>query len=469
MISRVSVIGLGKLGACMAATMAAKGMRVLGVDVSQRNVDLINQGRAPVVEPGLAEMIAENRARLHATTDYRAAITDSDASFIIVPTPSEESGRFSLRYMIEAAQEIGHALAQKSDYHLVVVTSTVLPGATQHGILPVLEKASGKRCGRDFGLCYNPEFIALGSVIHDLLNPDFILIGESDDRAGATLEAWYRTYCDNSPPVSRMNWVNAELTKISVNTFVTTKITFANMLANICQELPGADIDTVSGALGLDSRIGRRYLTGALGYGGPCFPRDNKALAFIAHMMGAPASLAESTDRLNEILLARQVLRIRKSLGRGKTVAVLGLAYKPDTNVVEESQGLAMARSLSADGNRVVVFDPLATDTARALLGDRVEYAVSVQEALARADAVVIANPCEEFKRLEAADFPRGPERTIVFDCWRILRSKLEACDSVSYVPLGFGLPHEDRASRLLALWRSAPKGREGARSHASV
>ena len=229
MTQRVSVVGLGKLGACMVASMASKGMQVIGVDVNSKTVDLFNRGCAPVLEPDLSELIAANRGKLSATLDYKTAVLGSDTTFIIVPTPSDEKGGFSLRYVAQAAREIGRALAEKPGYHNVVVTSTVLPGSTHFAVLPILEQESGKKCGPDFGLCYNPEFIALGSVIHDLLNPDFILIGESDKRAGEDLEGLYKSFCNNSPPITRMNFVNAELTKISVNTFVTTKITFANI------------------------------------------------------------------------------------------------------------------------------------------------------------------------------------------------------------------------------------------------
>lgn len=456
MIKRVSVVGLGKLGACMAATMASKGFDVVGVDVNRENVDRINNGLAPVTEPHLSELIAAHRTRLRATTDFKESIRASDVSFIIVPTPSNKNRGFSLRFIEQVVEELGPALKEKSAYHLVVITSTVLPGSTDYNILPALELKSGKTCGNDFGLCYNPEFIALGSVIHDLLHPDFILIGESDQRAGSELEAFYGTFCNNQPPVKRMNFVNAELTKISVNTFVTTKITFANMLASICEELSGADIDTVSAALGMDSRIGRRYLTGALGYGGPCFPRDNKALSFLAEMIGAPAKLAEATDHLNDNLLARQAEKIRKLIGHSKTVSVLGLAYKPDTNVVEESQGVALAKSLVGNGNQVMVYDPLAMDNASQVLKDSVAYASSVQDCLDRSDAVIITNPSKEFQALEAKDFPRrGQESKImIFDCWRILRGKLKNCDWVHYIPLGVGAQESTSVARLSSLLR---------------
>ena len=437
---RISVFGLGKLGACMAATMAERGAQVIGVDVSPAVVDAVNAGRAPVEEPGLAALLAANRGRLRATTDARDAVLGSQLSFIIVPTPSDSSGGFSTRFVEQVAREIGRALREKSEYHLVVVTSTVLPGSTGRDVLPLLEAESGKRCGPDFGLCYNPEFIALGSVVRDLLNPDLVLIGESDERAGALLAAWYAGYFENRPAVERMNFVNAELTKISVNTYVTMKITFANMVASLCEELPGADVDVVSAAVGRDSRIGRKYLTGGLGYGGPCFPRDNKALFSVAQTLGAPAELALATDRTNAALLRRQVERISALAGSDATVAVLGLSYKPSTGVVEESQGLALARALADRGLRVVVHDPLALDASRAVLRDDVTYAASPAECLRGVDVAVIATPAAEYRALEPADFGDDTRRTVVVDCWRLLAGTLAGCAWVDYVPLGVGL-----------------------------
>jgi len=435
----ISVIGLGKLGACMAATMASKGMQVIGVDVNEKSVNLINQGLAPVVEPHLSDLITANRKRLRATTNCKAAVLESEATFIIVPTPSDETGGFTLKYVAEAVREIGAALREKPGYHLVVLTSTVLPGAMESGVLPILEQVSGKKRGRDFGLCYNPEFIALGSVIHDLLNPDFILIGESDEKAGEMLANWYHDYCDNKPQMARMNFVNAELSKISVNSFVTMKITFANMLANLCEGLPGADVDQVSGALGMDSRIGRKYLTGALGYGGPCFPRDNKALLCVAERAGIKAALPESTDRMNRLQVTRLSEKIRSMIHPGMTISILGLAYKPDTNVVEEAPGVALAASLAGPGHQVTVFDPLAMENARAILKDKVTYADTLSESLKQADLVVIVNPCNEFKALSAKDFVRKNATVIVFDCWRILQQKLDGASGIDYIGIGVG------------------------------
>jgi UDPglucose 6-dehydrogenase len=450
----ISVVGLGKLGICLAACAASKGMSVIGADLSQRTVTLVNEGKPPVLEPGLAEMMAASRERLRATHDVSSAVAESCITFIVVPTPSEPSGAFSLRYVVRAVEEVGRALRYKGDYHLIVVVSTVLPGSTQFGIVPILEQSSGKSCGADFGLCYGPEFVALGDVLRGMLRPDFVLIGESDLRAGLMLERWYRNFCENQPPICRMNWVNAELTKIAVNTYLTTKISFSNMLTAMCERLPGADIDTVTDALGRDSRIGSRYLTGGLGYGGPCFPRDNQALAFTAKTLGCRATLAEATDAQNRSWCASVVSRITGAVPNNKKVGILGLAYKPGTNVIEESQPLSIARSLAAEGYSLIVYDPHALDNVRLILRDEVSYAQSIAECLDQAEAVVIASPGEEFKKLRSVDFPRREEPVLVFDCWRILQNELR-CDWVKYIPLGIGQHEATSSAQLAAIWRS--------------
>src|SRR5258705_3032132 len=285
---KLSVVGLGKLGAPLAALFASKGFEVLGTDLSPASVDAINQGRAPVDEPGLQALIDVSRSQLRATTDAAEAVAETDVTFVIVPTPSDSTGRFSNGAVVRAMEAVGDGIRRKNGYHVVSITSTVMPGSTGGEIRDALERHAGRPVGPDLGLCYTPEFIALGSVIRDMLRPDMILIGESDRKAGDVLENLYNRCCDNTPVVRRMNFVNAELAKISVNTFVTTKISYANMLADICDRLPGADVDVVTQAIGTDSRVGSKYLKGALGYGGPRFPRDNFAFAALPPPIRAP-------------------------------------------------------------------------------------------------------------------------------------------------------------------------------------
>ena len=449
---RYAIIGLGKLGASMAAAIASRGYQVVGVDVSQRAVDAVNAGRAPVQETNLGPMIAANLERLRATTSHREAVLASDISFVIVPTPSDNRGAFSLQYASWAFREIGRALPDSSDYHVVVLVSTVLPGSTRYGLIPVLEEASGKVCGPDFGVCYSPDFIALGSVIHDYLHPDFNLVGEFDSRSGDLLERSYAEIMVSHPPCKRMSLENAELAKIALNTFVTTKITYANMLAELCEHLPGGDVDAVTDAIGLDSRIGRRYLTGGLGYGGPCFPRDNVALGFIARTLGVSAEVAETTDRCNRRQVANLIERLPVPLRSGSTAAILGLAYKPHSHVVEESQGLELALQLAEHGVRVVAYDPLAGDSARATLRDKAVVMDSLDSCLADAETVWVTTPDPAFQALRRSDF--GSRTTTVVDFWRILAGEFSGHATIRYVAVGRGAADDDDARRLQELWR---------------
>ena len=339
-----------------------------------------------------------------------------------------------------AFREIGKALAAKRDHHTVVCTSTVLPGATRHGLLPVLEHHSGKRGGVDFGLCYSPEFIALGSVIRDFLNPDFLLIGELDAASGEHLESCYRDIMRPSVPVRRMTLENAELAKISLNAFVTTKITFANMLADLCSKIPDGNVDVVTDAIGLDSRIGRKYLTGGLGFGGPCFPRDNVALCFIADALGASAELQTTTDRMNRTSVERIVRDLASILTHDRTVAVLGLAYKPFSHVIEESQSMQLLKALLNRGMRVVAYDPLAGPSADLEFGGRAVVLDSARDCLRQADIVLLTTPDPEFLTLTPDDFLSNGRTITVVDFWRAHAQRLSAVPRIEYIAYGRGV-----------------------------
>ena len=309
-----------------------------------------------------------------------------------------------------------------------------MPGATSGKLLPLLERLSGKRGGPDFGLCYNPECIALGSVIRDFLYPDMFLIGEVDSRAGEMLEKLHMTVSPGTP-VERMNLVNAELTKIGDNTYVTTKIAYANMLAEVNERLDCAAVDVVTDAIGRDSRIGRKYLKGALGYGGPCFPRDNVAFDRVGHLVGLDLELTKATQKSN----ARQAVRVaERALAlapENGLIVVLGMAYKPDTPVIEESQGVKIAAELVRRGAKVTVHDPKALPGARAELGDTVAYAGSIEQGLAEADVVVVATAWGEYKGLDPKALKQG---AVVVDCWRLLpRQPFD--QRGAYVTIGLG------------------------------
>ncbi len=418
----ISVVGLGKLGSPFLATCASRGFHVIGLDVNSHFVDLLNQSKTPVDEPNLARLILKNRKNLKATSNYSEAVNNSDITFIIVPTPSTKNGVFSNEYVLKAIRNIGKVLKEKDKFHLVVVVSTIMPKSMDNEIVTALEKSSRKKIKKDFGVCYNPEFIALGQVIDNLLNPDLVLIGESDEYSGKILEGFYRKFCSNNPPIIRMNFVNAEITKIALNSYITTKISFANTLAQICERVSGGDVDQVTAAIGLDTRIGSKYLKGSLPYGGPCFPRDNRAFAQFAQKIGVQASIAKATDLVNENMTHQIVKKIDKiGINKNCKIAVLGLAYKPDTDVAEESAGVKIANSLSGKSAKVYVWDPKAMSKAKDIISTKVKFAKSIKDCLAKADIIIITTPWEEFKRIKSKDLKNDVKKPVLLDCWGIL------------------------------------------------
>jgi UDPglucose 6-dehydrogenase len=434
---RISVVGLGKLGAPLAACYAARGHTVVGVDLNEESVRLVNQGLPPVDEPDLDRMLCESEGRLSATTVLASAMLQTELTLVVVPTPSRPSGAFSLRFVLQAARTIGQAIKDKRSRHTVVITSTVMPGATGGKIRATLERHSGKQCGTDFGLCYSPEFIALGSVVRDLSNPDLILIGESDLQAGDLVAEAVLSLCDNAPPVRRTSFASAELAKLAINTFVTAKISFANMLAELCEQLPAADVDAVTAAVGLDSRIGPKYLKAGLGYGGPCFPRDNAALTALARSLRLPAPLPVATDRVNQRQLSRLVELVHDELPAGGTVGILGLTYKPGAPILEQAQGFELAEMLAERGVPLVVHDPLAVEAALQQLPAGVQAASSPSECARNSDVLVVCLPCPEFFELSDVLAGRSESHPLaLIDCWRLFADQPLAA-SVRYIGVG--------------------------------
>jgi UDPglucose 6-dehydrogenase len=437
-VKLISVFGLGKLGLCTAACFAHKGFKVIGVDVDSERINKINKGISPIAETGLQELIRKSKLNLSATADYKLAINSSDVSFIVVATPSLADGSFSNEYLEKCLHKIGEALKEKKTYHLVVVTSTVMPQTVETVAKFILEKASGKKCGKDFGVAYNPEFIALGSVIHDFLNPDFILIGEISKKDGDILQDIYIKTCDTKPAFARMSPVNAEITKIALNCYVTTKITFANSVSALCEKVIGADAFTVTEALGLDSRVGSKYIKPGLGFGGPCFPRDNQAFSAFARLLESKAKLAEMVDEVNRDQILRVVNKVKEMLSvlhKGKKssrIAILGLSYKPNTPIIEDSQALNISQLLSKEGYSVKVYDPQAMENAKGVLGDTVEYSKSKEDCISNVDLAVIAVPWKEFKQI---DFKKANKMMAVLDCWRLFDSSAH----INFKHLGIG------------------------------
>jgi UDPglucose 6-dehydrogenase len=407
-IESISVCGLGKLGACMAATFAGRGFPVIGIDIDPEKIRKVNAALPPVDEPLLGETMAESKGRLRATDDPAEAVR-TDVSFFIPPSPSLPDGSFSNEYLLKAMQPIAKAVRQAGKKgHIFVCSSTTTPGAVDTVLIPMLEKETGWKCGLEFHVCYNPEFIALGNVINGLLEPDLVLIGESDPESGAALEELYRKYTRNKCRIAQMSIISAELTKISVNSYITMKISFTNQLRMIAEQFPKANINMILDAIGTDTRIGHKYLRPGLSFGGPCFPRDNRLLAYAAREVGLEAPLAEASDKTNELTKSNLVQRVRGLVSPGDTVLVLGMSYKPDTYITEESAGIHLAQNLKRHGYRVLAHDFAATPSNSPVLHE-FEFLTDLSELEKRKDVdlAVICCPWPQYRSVKLSSATR--------------------------------------------------------------
>lgn len=436
---KISVVGLGKIGSCILATLASE-FEVIGIDLNRNIVDKINKGIAPHYEPQLGELLKDNKKRITATTDIRK-IAETELTIIMVQTPSLEDGSFSTKYIETAIAEIARYIPDR--YHTVVVTSTVLPGTMDEKIKPLLERISGKKLGEKIGLCYVPEFIALGSIIENLSNPDFVVIGESDKKAGKTVaqvyEKFFQSMCSDAP-IYRMSFYNSELVKIALNVYITMKISFANTISEICENMPTGDAEKVLKAIGTDSRIGQKFFRPGLSYGGTCFPRDNKAFNHIAEKYKSQGLLSKTAELVNIKQIDRIVSLIKyvlSDIGTNK-LSVLGITYKPDTNLTIESASLKIVQKLSEEGIDISVYDPAVKHGYDDLpMVSGVAWSNSIEQCLKNSEVVFIATPWNEFKNIKRdifLKFLKG-KKTII-DAWGI-QNKLKYDAELKYYQIG--------------------------------
>ncbi len=438
MAEQLSLVGLGKLGLCLAACLAEKGFPVIGVDIEERVVNQVNAGVAPWYEPGLDQLLARHGGKtLRATTQHREAIAQSDVTFVLVATPSNPDGSFSNRFIEAALRSLASALAESDKpHHLFIISSTVMPGSTSEVFIPLLEQYSGRKLNDGFSVCFDPDFVALGNVIKGFLRPDLVIIGESSAQAGARVEAIHRQMCENEPAISRMSIISAEIAKVCLNAYITTKISFANSVANLCERVPDADVDAITRAIGADRRISPYYFQGGLSFGGTCFPRDTRAYMTMAARYGVQADIIHAVDQVNKYQdqhLAEVVLRELAKVDN-KTVGVLGLAFTANTPVVTESPAIKLIAELIRHDVHVVAYDPLAIDNARTVFGSAVEYVHTAESCLAQAGLAVVTLRNAELKQVIEGFAPREP--LTVIDCWRLIdRQGLN--DKIRLVALG--------------------------------
>lgn len=411
---KVSVIGTGYVGLVSGVCLAERGHQVVCVDVDQRKIDKINQAMPPIYEQGLEELLKKNiHVNLQATTELHKSVLETDLSLIAVGTPFDGK-RIDLRYIQEVSRQIGKALKDKPTYHLVVVKSTVVPGTTDEVVLPILEEASGKKAGVDFGVGMNPEFLREGEAIQDFMYPDRIVLGGMDEKSTSVLEQLYSVF--SGVEQLKTNNKTAEMIKYTANSLLATMISFANEIGNLCAAIGG--IDVVEGMKGvhLDKRLspimpsGQRivpsfttYLEAGCGFGGSCFPKDVKALKAYGVKAGSPMRILEAVIAVNTEQPNQVLSRLEKHFPQleGVRVAVLGLAFKPGTDDMRESPAIPIIKALMMQGAEIKAYDPIAKHEAQQLFGnDTIVFCNDLTQAIDNVQAILLLTCWKEFKRV---------------------------------------------------------------------
>ena len=448
MTMRVSIAGTGYVGLVSGVCLAHYGHDVTCIDIDPSKVDAINSGVSPIYEPGLDELLAANvGVRLRGTTDLRSAVENTDITLIAVGTPFDGE-HIDLQYVVGVAREIGEVLRTKSGYHTVVVKSTVVPGTTEGPVRHALEAASGKLAGRDFGLGMNPEFLKEGEAIEDFMRPDRIVLGGVDERSIDALAGLYAPF--TGVDIIRTAPATAEMIKYTANALLATLISYSNEIANLCAAV-GVDVADAFHGVHLDKRLspiledGTRitptiatYLWPGCGFGGSCFPKDVKALIAYGEDAGSPMPMLRSVVDINTAQPTRMIELLTHHYPdlSGRPVTVLGVAFKPGTDDIRESPGIAIVERLCELGAVVTVHDPVAESAARKVLPDSVRFADDVPTAIAQADAVLLTTRWALYNDL--ADEVRVLDQTpLVIDGRRMLDKNQFARFEAIGLPIG--------------------------------
>ena len=435
----IAVIGTGYVGLVSGACFADFGHTVTCVDMDPRRVSQLQAGEIPFFEPGLAEVVDRNVAagRLQFTTDTNAGVKDALVVFLAVGTPEGANGEADVSQILTAAAQIGRSL----NGYKVIVTKSTVPIGTGARIRQVVTEHLPERV--DFDIVSNPEFLREGAAVQDFMRPDRIVVGTSSERAAGIMREIYRPLYLIETPVVVTNVETAEMIKYASNAFLAVKISFVNEVANLCERV-GADVHTVAKGMGLDKRIGPKFLHPGPGYGGSCFPKDTRALAALGVRFGARQQVVESAIAVNEHQKNLVLDKLHNALGTliQRRIAVLGLSFKPNTSDVRESPALYLCRRLLALGAQVRVFDPIAMPEAQAALGSTgsaIQFARDAREAAARAHALVIMTEWNEFRSLDLSVLAPEMQQAIVIDTRNVLDPDRARAAGFVYVGTGRG------------------------------
>jgi len=408
----ITVIGTGYVGLVVGACLSETGNEVVCADVDEGKIEMLNADQIPIYEPGLADLVARNRAqhRLHFTTDVAAAITDADVLFIAVGTPPDEDGSADLRHVLNVAEIIGRHVARET----VIVTKSTVPVGTAEKV----QAAVAKHAKHPFHICSNPEFLKEGAAVDDFMKPDRVVLGVESDHARSVMAELYAPFVRTGRPIIFMDISSAELTKYAANAMLATRISFMNEIANLCEKV-GANVDLVRKGIGSDGRIGPSFLFPGPGYGGSCFPKDVKALMCTGREHGAALQVLEAVELANDRQKNRLFEKLERALGgrlRGARIAIWGLAFKPNTDDMREAPSLVLIDALRKADASVTAHDPAAMTAAQRMIGDGVRFAPSNYEAIEDADALVVVTDWNEYRHPDFNRMKAAMKSPVVID-----------------------------------------------------
>ncbi len=435
---RIAVVGTGYVGLVSGACLAETGVTVTCVDVDASKIQKLNEGGIPIYEPGLSDIVARNRAdeRLFFTTSLKEALVKADAVFIAVGTPPDEDGSADLKYVLGVAREIGELL---ENYMVVVTKSTVPVGTNQKVKKAIAAELERRGMNIKFDVASNPEFLKEGDAVNDFMMPDRIVVGVETERARKVMERLFHAFSLNNIPIYFMDIPSAEMTKYAANSMLATRISFMNDIANLC-EIVGADVEAVKKGIGSDTRIGKKFLNAGCGYGGSCFPKDVKALIKTGDERGYGMEVLKAVELVNDRQKGVLFGKIRKHYNndlKGKRFGVWGLAFKPATDDMREAPSLVLIDQLLEAGAVVRAYDPEAMDECRRKIGDRIEYARNMYDALTGADAMIVVTEWQEFKVPKFTFIEKALREKVIFDGRNIYSP--EQMQEFGYVYYGIG------------------------------
>lgn len=428
---KIAIIGTGYVGLVTGVCLSDIGHQVTCIDVDEAKVEMLNQGISPIYEPGLDELITKNlqRSRLSFTTNHREAFQDVEAIYIAVGTPQSDNGSCDLSYVVQAARDIAEHLQNDA----IIITKSTVPVGTNMLVKDTI--LTHLQADVQIAVASNPEFLREGHAIHDMFHGDRIVIGTEDEQVAKKVASIYEPL---KLPIFFTNIASAEMIKYAANAFLATKISFINEIANLCERVDANVVDVAKG-MGLDSRIGEKFLQAGIGYGGSCFPKDTEALIHLADQAGYSFEILKSVTNVNHRQKLVLVEKAKQVLGglNGKKIALLGLAFKPNTDDIREAASLQIIQELVALGSDVIAYDPIAMENVKKEVGQTITYASSAEEALAGADAAMLVTEWDEFKQLDLAQLPTLMETAILFDGRNVFEQEEAKRNNIQYYSIG--------------------------------